>query len=761
MRRSTSTLVVAVWCSFVANTGFAQEQWQVWVEGREATRLAMPRASGNGIFVDVKALAPALGLSVEVRPDAIVIRTRDGVEWTGRETTTELHASGQSLRLPAPVLGIGDAVYVDVETVARLSGLSIKLRPEQLRVDFVAPGTAPVRRTATAAPFVGPPRTFQVAKTTEEIAAGRYLDPEDVFASVQADAASVLPRRHDRFTLGTAFGYVPGKDGATEVTGTGRIHGFEGDVNAFVTLGDRGPEWYHGRVALRDHDSGRALFAGDMVSETRGLSRGARFSWLGARGRKPAISIYRPRFPHDGDRTVISYRDQFVFSRQLLAEGEMASDRSAIAKLRLNTRHLNGEAYHHRGPSGRDLGVTAAADVWRGFGIGGAARSSEGPQFAERFRQAYVKLPLWHQANVRLERTHVELSTNKSHTNAAVLTMPVGPVHLLARWQDRDLETFSQYGQARVAERGLMAAASYAPSRRVRLNLQIANEWLRDGRVRDFQEVTANVQATAGTLVQATAALTNVDAVDRVRIRVSQRLRRDLSLVAEIGRFSAFQAPVVAGDAFPSRFKVFVRKDWNVASPARGGRVSGRITDQLGSPIAGVVVRLGSYQTVTSGSGSYVFDRVPRGEYKLRLDPDRMPASYGTSEGERRLTVRPGTHATEDFVLAPLNVIHGRVYVDRNENGQLDQGEELGGVVMRIGDKLTRSGLDGGYAFYNLMPGVYRVEVLLDRVTPDHELRTPASIEVVLEAGRPSQIPDVRLVPRRKPILFQHGRARR
>jgi hypothetical protein len=754
-----SVLLLALVCSCaVVPNALAQERWSVWAAGRDITALASPRATGNGIFIDIKGLAPVLGLVVEVCPDRIIIRAADGTVWSGRETGMVLRGPDREMALSAPIIGIGDAIYLEIGAAAQLSGLALRLRPAEQRAELVLP--SPVEPDApkdTIAP--SPARAFRIPKTAAELAAGREFDPEEALVGSGA-LASMLPARHDVFSLGTAVGYVPGHDGATELTGGGRVHGIDADLNAFVTLGDRGPELYHGRLALRDQGATRALVIGDLVSETRGLSRGGTFSWRAGRGRTPAVSVYQPRFARGGDRTVVSYRDQFMFSRHLIGEGEVASDRSLVAKLRLTTDRVGAETYHHQGPLERDLGATAAVDLWRAVRVGGAARRSEGATLSERFEQAFLQVQLGKGASARFERSHVRVAANDNSTNAAVLTLPIGPVHVLARWQDRDLETFSQYGQARVAERGLLAAASYAPSARVKLNLQIANEWLQDGRVRDFQEVNANVQVTRSTAVQATAALTDVESIDRVRLRISQKLQRDLTVIAEVGRFSAFQAPLVAGDAFPSRFKIFLRKDWSVGTPARGGRVAGRVVDQIGTGVAGVVVRLGSYRTTTSRTGGYAFERVPRGTYALTLDPDHLPASYAARDADRKVTVRPGQDIAQHFVLAPLNAVHGRVYADRNENGQCDAGEELAGVVLKVADALTGSGTDGRYAFYNLAPGPYRVEVLTDRLPAEYELRTPQSFDVQLEAGRPAHAADVRLVVKRKPIVFQTAKGR-
>ena len=756
--RGSVLLFVLAFSSAWAPAARAEDRWFVSVDGRDVTSLARPRTTGNGIFVDVKGLAPELRLIVEVCPDQIIIRATDGAVWTGRDAGMVLHGPNGDLTLSAPMLDIGGAIYLEIEAAARLSGLAVRLRPAEQHAALLAPlsTTAEAGENMAAAK---PARAFRIPKTAAELEADREFDLRDPFTTV-APMASILPARHDLFSLGTAVGYVPGHDGATELTGGGRIYGFETDLNALITLGNRGPELYHGRLGLRDRDARRTLVLGDLVSETRGLSRGGTFSWRAAGDRTPTISIYQPRFPRGGDRTVVSYRDHVFMSRHLVGEGEIASDRSMVAKLRMTTDRVAAETYHHQGPLGRDLGVTGSVALSRGLRAGGAARRSHGASFSEQFEQGFLEVKLWHGASARLERTHVRLAANDNSTNAAVLTLPIGPVHVLARWQDRDIETFSQYGQGRVAERGVLAAASYAPTPRLKLNLQIANEWLQDGRVRDFQELNANVQVTRGTTVQATAALTDVESSDRVRVRVSQKLRRDLTMVAEIGRFTSFQAPLVAHDTFPSRFKLFLRKEWNVGTPARGARVAGRIVDQLGTGVAGVVVRLGSYRTTTSSAGRYVFERVPRGTYVLGLDRDHLPASYAARDPERQVSLRPGADVSHDFVLAPLDAAHGRVYADRNGNGHYDRGEEIAGVVLRLADKITASGKDGRYAFYNLVPGSHRVEVLVGRLPPDYELSTAHSFDVLLEARLPAHAADVRLVMKRRPIVFQTGKGR-
>jgi SdrD B-like domain/Carboxypeptidase regulatory-like domain len=599
-------------------------------------------------------------------------------------------------------------------------------------------------------------RALTIPKTAEEIQASRQLEGAGMLQPFAADFRPILPEPRDRFVFGTGVGVVTGRDGALELSGGGRLAGVDTNLGALVTIGSRGPEWYSGRVSLSD-PSGRVVASGgDLVNDMHGLSRGGSLSWAAAGRRRSTLEVYRPRF-RDGDRTIAAYREQWRPARFLMFEGAAASDAAALAKARLLTPRVELEQYFHRDPLQRTAGAIGSVDIWRGLLIGGTASTTRGTTLREDLRQAFVRLPLGRGRSLRVEQTSVLANGNRSRSSAAEIVAPFGPLQVITRWQNRDMVLAGPFATTRIVQRGLLTTASYAPVPRIHLNLQTNTEWLRDGSTQVFQEMVTRAQVTRGTSVESTVAFTDRPVLDRLRLRLSQAIRSDLSIVAEVGRFPAFQAPVVAGEVFPSHLKFFVRKSWDVNTPARGGLVTGRVIDSSGAPVTRIVVRLGRFRTETGTMGEFVFERVPPGTYKLAVDTESLPADLEPAEKERELRVHAGSRLARELVVAPLGTIHGRVFVDRNGNGVADAGEGVKGAVVRLGDsRLTLSRDDGRYAFHNLEPGHYQVELVFAKErTPQLEPEGGPTRGMDLDAQSRTTTADFKVTERDKPIVIQ------
>jgi hypothetical protein len=221
----------------------------------------------------------------------------------------------------------------------------------------------------------------------------------------------------------------------------------------------------------------------------------------------------------------------------------------------------------------------------------------------------------------------------------------------------------------------------------------------------------------------------------------------------DYGRISPFQGRLVA-EADKPQFSLMVRKGWRTPTPAYGGTVSGHVTDQRGTPVVGAGVRLGSYLTITDGSGRYIFPRVPHGDYDLKIDREFLPARYASDGHSRRIAMRGAARNTADLTVIPLDSIRGRVYLDANQNGQIDAGEGQRGVVVRLENQVTATDADGAYGFYNLAPGTYVVE--LDRARLGETLAVrDAEVKVVLQPGLAATGIDFMLVEKSKPVILK------
>jgi protocatechuate 3,4-dioxygenase beta subunit len=196
-------------------------------------------------------------------------------------------------------------------------------------------------------------------------------------------------------------------------------------------------------------------------------------------------------------------------------------------------------------------------------------------------------------------------------------------------------------------------------------------------------------------------------------------------------------------------------KNWHHGTPTRGAVVRGRVVDHTGRAVAGARVKLGRYQVDTDSSGRYAFRHVPRGDYELALVPSYLPADYAWDGRRIQLALTSFAHVTADLLVAPLNALHGRVYVDRNQNGRFDRDEGLTRVAVHLADRVTSTDENGTYSFYNLNPGRYTVRLNADKLPSD--LEAVGATEQTVELADTGPVTDVefRVVHKVKPIIFQ------
>lgn len=610
--------------------------------------------------------------------------------------------------------------------------------------------------TSTSAAATPTWTTFILPKSPEQLAIERQ-QREHANPSSGRLPRSVLPPSRETLTTSAAIGYVQGADWGTELRAIGSFWGLRTDAHAFVTAGPAGLEWYNGWFALESPDTGWRLTAGDLFSDLGGASRGARMSWAGRGGRAPAVSLFLPNPRRGRSRPAVTYRDAVRLGRGMAVDGEAATDGEAFVRGEFSESRVAVQTSFRRATgryAGRDWGWTAAYHLWRGVSVRGGGQYSattdgrgEGYTFGGR-------IPLPGRIAVSVDQTTSHLNGTAHAGQSATIQFSVGRVRFLQRYGRGTYTTLQAGRPASIERQRLQTTTAFAPAPWASLQLQVANQWQPDGRLLQWQELASSFSVGRRTQLHAVMALPDVLDPSRLRVRLSQLLSRDFTLEVEYGRLGAFQS-ITRLDHGRARFRVMIRKSWDVATPAAGSLVRGRISDAVGGPVAGAVVHLGPYRMATDETGSYAFRHVPRGEYELSLDRSHLPADYLWAEQPRQIRTRRNSQSSEDFLLVALDTVRGYVYEDRNGNGNANEGEGVARVAVRLDDRVTATDEHGAYAFFNIAPGVHDVSVDPDRLPAGYALASPGTQHVELVTGQGIPPVEFQLKRVKKPTIFQ------
>jgi hypothetical protein len=470
------------------------------------------------------------------------------------------------------------------------------------------------------------------------------------------------------------------------------------------------------------------------------------------------VSVYFHDGRSNNEPAAVAYRDSIQITRGLLFGGEVASNGSVFLRTRYALSRLNLDTFYRYRPDfgdGQDKGAFASYDIWRGVTLGGGVRFSDATDDTSRWKLASLRAPIA-RGTIGLERTWHSSPTSESWTNAVSVQAPVGRIRLMHRYQWGDT-SYAQRGLPLGFDRQQMqSAAAYSPARWLRLNYQVATQWLDDGRARLWDELHTQVQLTRHSRLQLFTAFPDPLDPERLRGRFTQDFGPHYTLVTEYGRLSAFQM-ARAFDGEKSRLLVMLRRNWNVPTPARGGHVNGRVVDQAGVPVQGAIVRLGQYRALTGEDGGYSFAKLPSGQFELKLDEERLPAHYANVDAPRTLNVNWRTRESLDLHVLPLNSIAGYVYWDRNRSGDIDLGEGIANAVVWLNGVATATDPAGMYAFYNQAPGPQTLRLDVDRLPNPYAPVSPVEVEVTLPAERSLNGINFSVRPRERPIIMQLG----
>jgi hypothetical protein len=565
-----------------------------------------------------------------------------------------------------------------------------------------------------------------------------------------------LPPARETVRATVGLGYVQGADWGSEIVAGGGLAGTQVQLNALITGGRGGLLLDQGSVSIFDPDAQWRAEAGDIFSHLRGASRGVRLSLPTGRDlRRPAFALYGPRSGTPRRTTVVSYRDQLVAGEQTLLDAEFASDRSFLLRNHLSVRGVDLDTFYrsNRQPEKtRDASVSAGVRLWGGIGVNAGVFHELGSGDRSHWRSVSVRFPLTRFFDLTLERTHAGNGTTSQATSAAMGSLVAGSLRLFHRQQQGEYDFSLARSSGTIERQQTQSVASYSRGPRLNLMLQLATQRLDTGQVQVWEEMQTSLRVTSTTTVRLVNGIPDVRNSARWRGYFRQELPARFAVQADYGRLSAFQS--IANELDRSRFKVMLFRTWDVATPARGASVSGRVLDDAGRPVRGAGVKLGPYTAETDGSGGYSFRYVPAGAYDLGLDRNALPADVAWDGREERMTLAAGSRVTANLHVTPLNAIHGRVYCDRNANGRFDRGEGVPGAVLRLQDRITATDPDGSYTFSNLWPATYSVLLDAARLPTEVSANGASSLTIVLDDGGPATGADFRLTIKTKPVLW-------
>ncbi|MEE9413595.1 MAG: SdrD B-like domain-containing protein, partial [Methylococcales bacterium] len=156
-------------------------------------------------------------------------------------------------------------------------------------------------------------------------------------------------------------------------------------------------------------------------------------------------------------------------------------------------------------------------------------------------------------------------------------------------------------------------------------------------------------------------------------------------------------------------------------------------------PLAGVVLNIEGTNLAlrTDADGYYTIANLPTGSFRISVDERQLPLGLiRESAYIRYATVGDGQITEYDIPMIKSGQIRGRVFVDSNDNGKLDKGEEgLEGVTIQLspGELTTVSSAFGQYAFDELSPGEYQVKIVDSGLVQRSITTTKGSDKVIVD----------------------------
>ncbi|MHB1458766.1 MAG: stalk domain-containing protein [Armatimonadota bacterium] len=732
-------------------------QWQISVNGADISTTVLDRG-GEIPMVNVMSIAPILGITVSILGgNSLQLVDKVGTSWQANHGDITLTSNGKTIPLSVPALIQGTEAYLPAPVIAEISGLYLTVDITKRQLSFTQEEQVNNVKTDSDVPDSSDLQAFTLEKSPQEKA-------RTILSDVVSNNKS--PRRlnplykppKDTFLFGVGLGYVQRGNLSMDVIGNGMIGGLKANFGASLINLQSEARLQSVRGSLRDDESGWQVDAGNLSSNLNGGVNGLRYTRRVAADHWPAVMLFTRDTRHGDSQVLLAVQDELRIGSRLRLGGELVSDRAFFLKGQYTTSRWSLSGFHREQPGQN----TAASGVYFSRALGnrislaGGINRSKADGKSQDWRNLSLSLPLMRAVNLILDVSKFTDDTSSSTTYGAMFGIPVGPVQFLMRyqWNSRS-QSFSGPNVFPIdtVNRNLNVSAHYAATPRLNFDYQVTSQWSANGNTGSSQRLVSSYQISPRTQLQVVSAFPNFTDPDCLTLRLSQSLNNGYSATLDYGKFVPTQDDGKGTTGFG--YKIMLRKSWPMQTAARGGEVSGRVTDLYGKPAPEIEVLLGGYRALTDTDGRYKFTRVPSGAYTVKLDEGSLSAALQADKGLHPLVINNHSREVVDFHVIPLNSILGCVYIDNNSNSQYDVGEGIKLVVLRLNNSATTSDGSGSFGFYNLPPGKHVVRLDVAKLPVDLAPDSPVEVTIQLEENKTVTGLEFRLKKVEKQIDFQ------
>lgn len=749
-------LWLAISVCVVGSACSGADTWRVQLDRSDLTDAAGPVPVGDRALVDATRLGPLLGVSVLPEDSDFILRGADGTLWKWNLTTGFLSSEdeGKVIPLPTPGLQQGTSLFLDPEPLAELANLDLKIDESAKKITFSSRNGALASQQVILDESIGDGwQSFTIPKPKSE-KPQRYPSA----LSTAAVASAKPPPGRDRLDFRLGIGHVQHADWGMEISASGKAGGGNTNFWAMVTRGDEGLKLKNSHFSWIDWEAGRGFEGGDLYSESWGLVRGLRYTWDAGRRRWPSIGLYLKNERTENHEALVSYRDELQLGPDTWLRGELGSDESAFLTLRYGKEPFEIFAFGRHLPdkAGEGKGIFASYSFAPRLSVFYGHNSYTDSIRQRSTTQSFgVRLPLLEKYSLVLDQTEYDRTGSSQTSRSVGLTVPLADsINLYLRYQRSSSETDSIAGRLvniRNTSSSMMTSLSLSATPEVHLSYQMST-YSSGGRSTNYEQLVTNYRISPRANLQMISGFPNIADTNLLRLRLDQQLGGGMSAIVDYGRLAPYQrAANVSGRR---GFMVMLRKTWPLSVPARGGRIEGTVTDQLGQPAENIIVELGPYSTLTDKNGRYVLEGIPTGTYKIGIADESVPADYNVGSTAQEIKVKRGTREKINFTLVPLGSITGMVYLDKNKDGKYDEGEGVANIAVCANGLSTATTQEGHFGFYNLEAGHYTVRVAEEALDKQYVVNGNGAVEVDLQPKASVTGIELRIQRYEKPIRF-------